>query len=198
LCSRHSILVYLPPTKVAPKQTKVSCLGPAAASGDYSETRLTSRTEHPSPVRLRIAFLSLPPISPSSARPRLLATAHLHTHPLSLSLSLTHSHTHTHTHTHTVQLTHSQKEKNCVHNCVSITLLMSDILCSTVCRDSCRSDSDRYDPSLSGLRIATTSRTQDFTNSPSLYYFFARAIFHDTRYDASVTVSEYFVNFRKS
>ena len=75
---------------------------------------------------------------------------------------------------------------------------MSDILCSIFVPDSCRSDTDRYDPSFSGLRIATTSRTQDFTNSPSLYYFFARAIFHDTWYDANVTVSEYFVNFRKS
>src|SRR4029434_9435961 len=45
---------------------------------------------------------------------------------LSLSLSLTH----THTHTHTLQLTHSQKEKNCVHNCVSISVCMCDIYCS--------------------------------------------------------------------
>src|SRR4029434_209876 len=67
-----------------------------------------------------------------------------------------------------------------VHNCVSIMLLMPDILCSIFVPDSCRSDTDRYDPSFSGLRIATTSRTQDFTNSPSLYYFFARAIFHAT------------------
>ena len=74
---------------------------------------------------------------------------------------------------------------------------MSDILCSIFVPDSCRSDTDRYDPSFSGLRIATTSRTQDFTNSPSLYYFFARAIFHATWYDANVTVSEYFVNFPK-
>src|SRR4029434_10042676 len=59
-----------------------------------------------------------------------------------------------------------------VHNCVSIMLLMSDILCSIFVPDSCRADTDRYDPSFSGLRIATTSRTQKTSQTLPHYITF--------------------------
>lgn len=56
-----------------------------------------------------------------------------------------------------------------IYNC-SIKLLIADILCSTVCCDSYRSDtSERFKLSFSGVRLATTSLRHVFTNFFSLY-----------------------------
>ncbi|MEQ2177666.1 hypothetical protein GOODEAATRI_005944 [Goodea atripinnis] len=52
-------------------------------------------------------------------------------------------------------------------SCDSNDVLMSDILCSTVCVESCRPETERF--KCSGPRIAVTSVRHVFTNSPLLY-----------------------------
>ena len=77
-------------------------------------------------------------------------------------------------------------------NCDSITMLMSDSLCSEVGRDS-------LIPFVLVCRFQETTFEHHwgifFTNSPSLYGFLACAMFQASWYDASVTVSECFVHF---
>lgn len=84
------------------------------------------------------------------------------------------------------------------YKCVSTELILSDILSSTVCRDSWRSFTERFKCSFSGQRIATASLRHFLTNSPSRDVFFAQAIFHASWCYTNVTVSECLVNFRKS
>ena len=83
-------------------------------------------------------------------------------------------------------------------NCDSITMLISDILRSTVWRDSWTSDNILFSLSFSEDKISTMQQKHFLTNSPSFYGFLARAMFQATRYDVSVTVSECFVNFWKT